>query len=144
MKYFKTNVILYYRFGIETAREGFQRVAYLANFKTSLIQDEDLIERSVLCLYFMEKNGNWFQAFLKYQPYFYVTAKQELLRYFFNLSNDKINKCRDVMSSLERKFEGKLASAEIVEKVDLDVVNHLSGVLNKYIKLSFRTISVFN
>lgn len=47
-----------------------------------------------------------------------------------------------MMVYLERKFEKKLASVEMVEKVDLEVINHLSGKLRKYIKLNFRTTGV--
>ena len=43
------------------------------------------------------------------------------------------------MVYLERKFEKKLASVELVKKVDLEMTNHLSGKLNQYIKLNFRT-----
>jgi hypothetical protein len=47
-----------------------------------------------------------------------------------------------MMVYLERKFEKRLASVELVEKVDLEMINHLSGKLNKYIKLNFRTTEV--
>ena len=46
------------------------------------------------------------------------------------------------MVYLEKKFEKKMASVELVEKVDLDMTNYLSGKLKKYIKLNFRTINV--
>jgi DNA polymerase epsilon subunit 1 len=49
---------------------------------------------------------------------------------------------RDMMVYLERRFEKKLAAIELVDKVDLELVNHLSGKLNTYIKLSFRTTLV--
>ena len=62
-------------------KEG-SAIAYLANFKSTVIQDEDLIERSVVSLYMVEPNGNWFQVYLKYEPYFYVICKEDLLRYF--------------------------------------------------------------
>ena len=39
---------------------------------------------------------------------------------------------------LERKFE-KISSIEQVEKIDLDMVNHLTGQKKTYLKLSFRT-----
>lgn len=42
---------------------------------------------------------------------------------------------------LEKKFEKRISKIEIVEKVDLDMINHLSGKLAKYIKLSFRTVA---
>jgi len=46
------------------------------------------------------------------------------------------------MIYLERRFEKKLSSVELLEKVDLDQTNYLSGKLKKYIKLNFRTINV--
>jgi hypothetical protein len=67
------------RYGIETLKEG-QTLAYLANLKTTVIQDEDLIERSVVSLYMVEPNGNWFQVYLKYEPYFYVICKEDHLK----------------------------------------------------------------
>ena len=53
-----------------------------------------------------------------------------------------LKKIREMMVYLERRFEKKLASVELLEKVDLDVTNYLSGKLKKYIKLNFRTINV--
>ena len=48
-----------------------------------------------------------------------------------------------MMVYLERKFEKKLSSVELVEKVDLDDINYLSGKYKRFIRLNFRTISVF-
>lgn len=46
------------------------------------------------------------------------------------------------MVYLEKKFEKRMASVELVEKIDLDMTNYLSGKSRKYIKLNFRTINV--
>lgn len=43
---------------------------------------------------------------------------------------------------MEKKFEGKISTIEITEKIDLEVINHLSGIKTKFLKLSFKTISV--
>ncbi len=66
-------------FNIQPLKEG-TVLAYLANLKTTVIQDEDLIERSVLSLYLVEPNGNWFFTYLKYEPYFYVICREDLLK----------------------------------------------------------------
>lgn len=46
-----------------------------------------------------------------------------------------------MMVFLERKFEKKLSSVELVEKVDLDDINYLSGKYKRFIRLNFRTIA---
>ena len=43
---------------------------------------------------------------------------------------------------LNKMFEGKFANIEYVDKVDLDLVNHLSGKTQKYLKLSFYAVAV--
>lgn len=68
-----------FRYGMESVRDGPPRVAYLSNLKSSSIEDEDLIERSVVSLYFVEQNGNWFQSYILYEPYFYILCKPEVL-----------------------------------------------------------------
>ena len=72
-------IVISERYGIETLKEG-TTIAYLANLKTAVIQDEDLIERSVVSMYMVEPNGNWFHAYLKYEPYFYLICKEDLLK----------------------------------------------------------------
>ena len=61
-------------------RDGPPKIAYLANIKTSKIIDDDLVERNVLLLYFIEQNGEWFKAFIKYDPYFYISCPLNLIK----------------------------------------------------------------
>ena len=42
---------------------------------------------------------------------------------------------------ISRQFEGKISTIDIVEKNDLDMVNHLAGIKLKLLKLNFRNIS---
>ena len=51
---------------------------------------------------------------------------------FFNL--------REITFYLNKEFANHLDSLDIVDKEDLDLVNHLSGKKQKYIKLSFRNV----
>ena len=73
-------------YNIDTVKEG-QRVAFLANIKTATIVDEDLIERTVLSLYMIEPNGQTFHAYLRCPPYFYITCKEDLLKYRIKVIN---------------------------------------------------------
>ena len=47
---------------------------------------------------------------------------------------------RDVLAYLSRKYFGRIAKLEIVEKEDLDLKNHLIGLKNQFIKLIFLNV----
>lgn len=110
-------------FQIKSSRKNFNSIAFLANFRTVTITDEDNQEITALLLIFYSQNGEWFNCYLKYNPYF-------LLRCNTNTE-------ADVVSYLEKKYEGKFSSVKIEEKVDLQTMNHLSGIRTKFIKCSF-------
>ncbi|XP_047261643.1 DNA polymerase epsilon catalytic subunit A-like, partial [Capsicum annuum] len=46
----------------------------------------------------------------------------------------------DVDSYLRRRYESKIADIEVLEKEDLDLKNHLSGLHRSYLKISFDTV----
>lgn len=46
---------------------------------------------------------------------------------------------KEVQSYLESKLE-RIESIELVEKVDLEEINHLSGRKKEYLKINFRTV----
>lgn len=66
-----------------------------------------------------------FKAYFAFNPYFYVGFQEKAEH--------------QVRLFIENKVP-KLLKMETVEKVDLEEMNHLSGRLKKYLKLSFRTI----
>lgn len=113
-------------FNIELIKDKQQFQGYLANFKTYSVKEEDLVEKSALLLYFIDENGKWWKSILKYMPYFYVQCNAEHLS--------------EVQRFLEMKFEKHIAQISVVEKIDLEMINHLSGKMAKYLKLQFRTI----
>lgn len=53
-----------------------------------------------------------------------------------------MKKNREIISYLEKKFEGKISSIDIIDRVDIEMLNHLSGKMSKFLKLNFRTINV--
>ncbi|KAK2968075.1 hypothetical protein RJ640_000490, partial [Escallonia rubra] len=81
---------------------------------------------SCVDLYFVCQDGSTFKTKYKFRPYFYVATK------------DKME--MDVEAYLRRRYEGQVADIEIVEKEDLNLKNHLSGLQKTYLKLSFDTV----
>jgi hypothetical protein len=47
---------------------------------------------------------------------------------------------RYVEAFLRRRYEGKINNVEVVDKEDLDLKNHLSGLTQKYLKVVFATV----
>ena len=50
---------------------------------------------------------------------------------------------REVVFYLNKTYESVIAHIDYVDKEDLDLVNHLSGATQKYLKLSFKNIQDF-
>ncbi|CUG92135.1 DNA polymerase epsilon catalytic subunit, putative [Bodo saltans] len=79
---------------------------------------------SALQLLFIDFEGETFEATLKYQPFFLVAAAE--------------GHEREVELGITSMFGGKqVASVQQIDKEDLDLINHLSGKLRTYLKLSF-------
>ena len=51
---------------------------------------------------------------------------------------------REIIFYLNKTYEEKLASVDLVHKEDLELVNHLSGKTGKFIKVSFKTTQEMN
>ena len=74
-----------------------------------------------------DKNGNVLKKCVyKYEPYFYILVQDGYLD--------------DYHQFLSKQYEGKISSSEIIEKVDLDLPNHLSGITKKVIKVNFKNV----
>jgi len=109
--------------------EGAQtKVGYLANIKQITLKDETgELEDAAVLLYFIEPNGSWFKARYIFNPYFYVLCDDPYLK--------------EVVFALSRQFEKELVTIDEVAKEDLNLINHLSGKTQKYIRLVFRNLT---
>ena len=76
--------------------------------------------------YFMQQDGETFKAQVKYAPYFLIATKPDCEN--------------DVEAFLRRRYEGKIHDVLIVDKEDLDLKNHLSGLTQRYLKVVFATV----
>ena len=63
---------------------------------------------SAVDYYFIEEDGSRFKLTVPYKPYFYLGTRR--------------NTEREVASYLNRKYSGKIASIDCVQKIDLDLV----------------------
>ena len=55
-------------------------------------------------------------------------------------TNFNLHLFREVVFYLNKTYESVIAHIDYVDKEDLDLVNHLSGATQKYLKLSFKNI----
>ena len=76
------------------------------------------------------QDGETFKGTIVYQPYFYVAlagSGSGMMPSFGRAADAAEAEQREVVSVLEKKFEGLLAGVTAVEKEDLEMINHLSG-----------------
>ncbi|XP_067928568.1 DNA polymerase epsilon catalytic subunit A-like [Watersipora subatra] len=112
--------------GFERYKEPQERIGWLVNFHPSDVQDEEKRLVSAVDFYFIEEDGDRFKVTVPYKPYFYIACQ------------DKSEK--EVGAYLMKKFSGKIASIEFIQKEDLDLHNHLIGLKRTYVKLLFLTV----
>ncbi|KAG9455053.1 hypothetical protein H6P81_007957 [Aristolochia fimbriata] len=115
------------KLGFEQFTEGDKRLGWLLTFASSSWEDHDTNKTySCVDLYFVSQDGSTFKAKYKFSPYFYAATKE--------------NMEMDVEAYLRRRYEGQLNHIEIVDKEDLNLKNHLSGLCKSYLKISFDSV----
>ncbi|XP_073270441.1 DNA polymerase epsilon catalytic subunit A-like [Primulina huaijiensis] len=115
------------KLGFNLFTEGDKRLGWLLTFASSSWEDQETRKvYSCVDLYFVCQDGSTFKAKYRFRPYFFAATK------------DKME--MDVEAYLKRRYEGQIADIEIVEKEDLDLKNHLSGLHKCYLKISFDTV----
>ncbi|CAG4957344.1 unnamed protein product [Colias eurytheme] len=111
------------KYGFDRVRDTKERTGYLINMHTAEVLDEDKRLVAAMDYYFIEMDGARFKISLTFQPYFLIMARKECEQ--------------EVIQYLSKKFAGTIHKIEVIEKEDLDLLNHLSGLKQRYIKLSF-------
>ncbi|KAK6247338.1 hypothetical protein QUC31_018903 [Theobroma cacao] len=115
------------KLGFDLFSEGEKRLGWLLTIASSSCEDADTGKvYSCVDLYFVSQDGSCFKSKFKFRPYFYVAAKDRAEM--------------DVEAYLRRRYESQIAEIEIVEKEDLDLKNHLSGLHKRYLKIAFDTV----
>ena len=94
--------------------------------QTTIQEPETGKEFSAVNCYFMQQDGETFKAQVRYAPYFLLATKPDCEH--------------DVEAFLRRRYEGKILNVTVEDKEDLDLKNHLSGLTQKYLKVTFATV----
>ena len=104
--------------------EDGERLGWLLNFGPASVEDRECAGRvlSAVDLYFQAQDGSKFKARVPFAPYFYVVAKP--------------SRERDVEAWLRRRFDARLRDVERVEREDLGLRNHLSGIKRTLLRVS--------
>lgn len=115
------------KLGFDLFSEGEKKLGWLLTFAPSSWEDPETFKvYSCIDLYFVSQDGSSFKSKYKFRPYFYAATKEKVEM--------------DVESYLRRRYESQIANIEIVEKEDLDLKNHLSGLRRSYLRISFDTV----
>ncbi|KAK1323653.1 DNA polymerase epsilon catalytic subunit A [Acorus calamus] len=115
------------KLGFDLFTEGDKRLGWLLTFAPSSLEEQESNKTySCVDLYFVTQDGSTFKSKYKFSPYFYAATKSKMEL--------------DVEAYLRRKYEGQIADIEIVDKEDLALKNHLSGLHKSYLKIRFDTV----
>lgn len=124
----KENDAMDRRYGFEPFIGPGDRFGWLINMHPSDILDDSKNLVSAVDFYFLQSDGSKFKVSRAYLPYFFVSV-----------GGDRGAEA-EVATFLNRKYAGRIAKIEDVEKEDLDMPNHLIGIKARYLKLSFHSV----
>ncbi|KAJ6622010.1 DNA polymerase epsilon catalytic subunit 1 [Pseudolycoriella hygida] len=116
------------KYGFDRVKDSKERTGYLINMHSTDILDEDRRLVSALDLFFIQMDGARFKISVVFQPYILVRTQE--------------GKLLEVSRYLSKKYEGKITKIEHIKKEDLDLPNHLIGLTQDYLKLSFANNNV--
>ena len=124
----KENEAIDVKYGFDRINEQFGReiTGYLMNIHSAEMLDEN--KRLIACidLYFVEDDGGRFKIAVPFKPYFYIKVKGN-------------NLIQETSAYLSKRYGEYIHKMENVRKEDLDLANHLVGLKQTFIKLSFLT-----
>ncbi|XP_030369181.1 DNA polymerase epsilon catalytic subunit A [Scaptodrosophila lebanonensis] len=111
------------KYGFDRVKDSLERTGYLINMHSTEVLDEDRRLAAALDLFFIQMDGTRFKCTVPYKPYLLIRPDD--------------NMHLEVARFLGRKYSGQIAGLEHIIKEDLDLPNHLSGLQQRYLKLSF-------
>jgi len=112
------------KFDVDIIQPGETRIGYLFNMKISRHYDENGRTLAGMLLYFLQRDGRTFRATFLYRPYFFVQLRNPQI----------IDRMRDILA---QRWEADGVHAEVLQRVDLTMEDHVVGRTRPVIKLSF-------
>uniref|UniRef100_A0A182REB1 DNA polymerase epsilon catalytic subunit n=1 Tax=Anopheles funestus TaxID=62324 RepID=A0A182REB1_ANOFN len=118
------------KYGFERVKDTQERTGYLINIHSTEILNEDRRLVAALDMYFLQMDGTRYKTTVIYAPYLLL------------ITNDGTS--LEVAKFLGKKYSGQLLGIEHIQKEDLDLPNHLSGLKQNLLKLSFPNTTQMN
>eukprot|EP00667_Euglena_gracilis_P000101 EG_transcript_101 len=113
--------------GVEEFEDG-ERLGWCVHIQPTTVTDPETKNLlAAVDVYLLSQEGTPFRATKRYQPYFYVICKE--------------HSEREVSVGLKGAFNTLLTDVRTVEKEDLELPNHLSGLKRTLLKLLFANVS---
>ncbi|XP_053980973.1 DNA polymerase epsilon catalytic subunit 1 [Hylaeus volcanicus] len=110
-------------YGFHRVADVKERTGFLINMHATEIIEDDKRLFSGVDYYFLEEDCTRFKISYPYCPYFYILCRKD--------SHEETS------TGLNKKYSGLIQKVETLYKEDLDLPNHLIGLKQKYMKLSF-------
>ncbi|XP_055613279.1 DNA polymerase epsilon catalytic subunit 1 [Uranotaenia lowii] len=111
------------KYGYERVKDTQERTGYLVNMHSTEILNQDRRLVAALDLYFLQMDGTRYKMTIIYAPYLLLITKE--------------GQALEVSKFLTKKYSGQLLNVEFIEREDLDLPNHLSGLKQNLLKLTF-------
>uniref|UniRef100_A0A158Q8A2 DNA polymerase epsilon catalytic subunit n=1 Tax=Elaeophora elaphi TaxID=1147741 RepID=A0A158Q8A2_9BILA len=119
--------ILDQKFGFQRYTDIEWKDAWLLNVQPAEMIDEETKNIVAVCdFYFLQEDGGRFKISYPFRPYLYIATLPSFEH--------------QVLLYLSKKY-ANVITTDIVEKEDLDLKNHLSGLKRTYLKISFPSLS---
>uniref|UniRef100_A0A8W7Q1J1 DNA polymerase epsilon catalytic subunit n=1 Tax=Anopheles coluzzii TaxID=1518534 RepID=A0A8W7Q1J1_ANOCL len=118
------------KYGFERVKDTQERTGYLINIHSTEILNEDRRLVAALDMYFLQMDGSRYKTTVIYAPYLLLITRD--------------GNSLEVAKFLGKKYSGQLLSVEHIQKEDLDLPNHLSGLKQNMLKLSFPNTTQMN
>ncbi|XP_017892120.1 DNA polymerase epsilon catalytic subunit A [Ceratina calcarata] len=123
LKVVNENIRLDALYGFHRVNDVKERTGFLINMHATEIMEENKRLQSGVDYYFLEQDCSRFKISYPYCPYFYILCKK--------------NTYEEVSTGLFKKYVDIIHKVETLYKEDLDLPNHLIGLKQKYLKISF-------
>ncbi|XP_058812219.1 DNA polymerase epsilon catalytic subunit 1 [Topomyia yanbarensis] len=118
------------KYGYERVKDTQERTGYLVNMHSTEILNQDRRLVAALDLYFLQMDGTRYKMTVIYAPYLLLITKE--------------GQSLEVAKFLTKKYSGQLSNVDHIEREDLDLPNHLSGLKQNLLKLSFANTNHMN
>ncbi|XP_065073055.1 DNA polymerase epsilon catalytic subunit 1 [Ochlerotatus camptorhynchus] len=118
------------KYGYERVKDTQERTGYLVNMHSTEILNQDRRLVAALDLYFLQMDGTRYKMTVTYMPYLLLITKE--------------GHALEVAKFLSKKYSGQLQTVDHITKEDLDLPNHLSGLKQNLLKLTFANTSHMN